>query len=431
MIMNDIDVINLRCPSGLPRQTVSFNNLLVNVYPTGKKVFYARYFDGKKQHKVRLGVWGIDVKTIAHAYQLRQSWIDESFKSKSKSQSPAVPEAPVEVIQLEPEENFSPKTFSDCYHLWLNIFATQVNAKTLKTTQYRFEKFVLPYLGNYSLNDISIPKVAPVFKVLGNRPDLQRRLVAQFNQVMNYAVCLTQLYINPCLNLGKVLAVRKQPVTNLPSIHYSQIDELIHTFLSSAHLNRVTKLLFIFSMLSLLRPGENVKIQWKNVDFKNNVITIEAEDMKKKRPFRLPIGNLMRRVLNAMKEYAYAIEPRYVFFSFKTNESKTEHMSTETVNKALNRINYKGILCSHGIRAIGRTWLRDNKFPFDVSEMMLAHKVGSDTVNAYMRSDLLSERLEAQNKWADYIESMDKEQEIQKIISENYIDNVIPLFNVV
>ena len=106
-------------------------------------------------------------------------------------------------------------------------------------------------------------------------------------------------------------------------------------------------------------------------------------------------------------------------------------MSTETVNKALNRINYKGILCSHGIRAIGRTWLRDNKFPFDVSEMMLAHKVGSDTVNAYMRSDLLSERLEAQNKWADYIESMDKEQEIQKIISENYIDNVIPLFNVV
>ena len=57
----------------------------------------------------------------------------------------------------------------------------------------------------------------------------------------------------------------------------------------------------------------------------------------------------------------------------------------------------------HGFRASFRTWGAE-RTAFDPAmlEMALAHKVGSDVVLAYQRSDLLGRRFQLMQAWADH-----------------------------
>jgi len=54
----------------------------------------------------------------------------------------------------------------------------------------------------------------------------------------------------------------------------------------------------------------------------------------------------------------------------------------------------------HGMRAAFRTWAReDATAPDDVAEMVLAHAVGSKTVQAYNRAMLVHERHKLLEQW--------------------------------
>ena len=58
----------------------------------------------------------------------------------------------------------------------------------------------------------------------------------------------------------------------------------------------------------------------------------------------------------------------------------------------------------HGFRSVFRDWSRVvNQTPNDVTELSLAHLVGSKTERAYARSDLLDERRAVMERWAAYL----------------------------
>jgi integrase len=60
-------------------------------------------------------------------------------------------------------------------------------------------------------------------------------------------------------------------------------------------------------------------------------------------------------------------------------------------------------LTVHGFRSSFASWAveRTNN-PKDICEMALAHKVGSETWEAYQRGDLLDKRRTLMNAWARY-----------------------------
>ena len=47
--------------------------------------------------------------------------------------------------------------------------------------------------------------------------------------------------------------------------------------------------------------------------------------------------------------------------------------------------------------------MTEHRVAFDVAEQCLAHSVGSQTVQAYDRSDLLDERRKVMQEWCDYL----------------------------
>ena len=61
----------------------------------------------------------------------------------------------------------------------------------------------------------------------------------------------------------------------------------------------------------------------------------------------------------------------------------------------------------HGVRAMARTLLDEVlRFPLDVIEAQLAHKVRDPTGRAYNRTTKIEERTAMMQQWADYLDKL-------------------------
>jgi integrase len=57
----------------------------------------------------------------------------------------------------------------------------------------------------------------------------------------------------------------------------------------------------------------------------------------------------------------------------------------------------------HGLRSTFRQWTAERGYDRDMSEMQLAHAVGSDVERAYQRSDMLERRRAMMEAWAGFL----------------------------
>lgn len=57
----------------------------------------------------------------------------------------------------------------------------------------------------------------------------------------------------------------------------------------------------------------------------------------------------------------------------------------------------------HGFRSSFRDWASENGFARDLAERALAHTIRNQTEAAYHRTDLLEQRVEMMERWADWI----------------------------
>ena len=57
----------------------------------------------------------------------------------------------------------------------------------------------------------------------------------------------------------------------------------------------------------------------------------------------------------------------------------------------------------HGMRSTFRDWCAENNIDAVLAEKSLMHSTGNDVVMAYQRSDLIEQRREVMQRWADYI----------------------------
>lgn len=80
-------------------------------------------------------------------------------------------------------------------------------------------------------------------------------------------------------------------------------------------------------------------------------------------------------------------------------------------NAILSAMRYLGIakdvMTGHGFRAMARTLLHERlKFPAEVIEHQLAHKVSDSLGAAYNRTKFLDDRKRMMQEWADYLDRL-------------------------
>lgn len=284
-----------------------------------------------------------------------------------------------------------------------NLKSKVVMEKTMNEDWRRLENHIFPLLGDIPISQINsrilIKTLQPLYqKGFSNALEKTLRIVVE---IMDYAENTGLIDIHNCQKARK--SFHFTAAKNNPTILPNQVPKLIEDIFYAKILTK-TKLLIFWSLLTAVRPAEVVSVEWHEIDWENCLWHIPKEKMKgrrnEKKEHTVPLCKQAIWVLEEMKKW----NGTYPFVFAHSLRPDKEPMSSETVNNALKRNGYYGILTSHGIRSIIRTYLADIGIERNTAEKVLAHKIDDQLEATYNRHDYLKQRIPVMQQWGDYLE---------------------------
>ena len=349
------------------RYTVRLDeSLFLRVMPSGHKSYVLRYYSGGIVRDITLGTWP----------QLKVLQAVQAAHHKR------------EELKIRPSKGL---TFMDGFKLWKN--KKRGDLVSYNDEVERINKHLVPYLGKLKLEDITAPIALNVLIKLETKLPTLKRCLMRLNEILELSVCAGLLHQNPCRKLSRVFALHT-PI-NRPFIPASDLH-LLFAELNTKKAPEWFRCYVLFAVYSLLRPVECSSVRWDWIKY--DILTIPQELMKKRRPHRVP---LCPQVL-ALLEHTKKLRKKRSIYIWPFGRHGTK-INKQYLAKWLNNSSFKGKLCHHGLRATGRTWMRDEGVLREVAEDALAHVSGSQYERAYLRGDYLEQRREVMRKWWLYI----------------------------
>lgn len=181
---------------------------------------------------------------------------------------------------------------------------------------------------------------------------------------------------------------------HMPALPYQQVPDAILKIRSSEAWP-ATKLAFEFLILTVCRSSEVRGAMWTEVDTEARLWTIPAERMKAGKPHRVPLSNAAITLLKGARGFEDATG--LVFPSPQGKMLSDNALSLRARKDKLGAV-------PHGFRSSFRDWAAEcTSASHAAMELSLAHTVGSAVEQSYARSDLLEQRRELMEAWADYV----------------------------
>lgn len=352
------------------RYTVSDGNgLFLRILPTGVKSCVLRVYVNGKIRDITLG----------------------RFPDLSLMQARA--EARKRKIELgkNPPSGY---TLYDAFKLWKQLKRGSI--VSYRDECKRIEQYIMQYIGKCQLDQITAPLVIKTVDPIAKDGKMStlKRIVMRTREILDLAVCAGYIQFNPCARVSRVFKAPK--VKPMPSMSWKDLPKILEVVLKAS---MKIQTLFLFSLATMLRPGEVAKLQWNWISDK--VLTIPAEEMKKRRIHRVPLTPYMLHLLEVQKKLNGNRRTKFIFIS-AFNPSK--HIHKQHMAKWLHaQPEFKDRLVAHGLRSIARSWLADQGTSYEVAEACLAHVVGNQVVRSYLRSDYLDARRPVMEAWCAYI----------------------------
>lgn len=150
-----------------------------------------------------------------------------------------------------------------------------------------------------------------------------------------------------------------------------------------------------FLILTAARSGEARGATWDEINMPERVWVIPKERMKGKKEHRVPLSAAALELLKKLPRFEGA---NLVFPS----PQKNKKLSDATLSAAMKRMGFKNAV-PHGFRSTFKDWATElTHHPYEMSEIALAHAVGSKVEQAYRRGDMFAKRRQQMNDWAKF-----------------------------
>ena len=363
------------------------NGLFLRIKPTGAKAWIFNYYHPVTNKRTSFTIGTYPAITLAQARQKRE----EYRALLAQSIDPQEYTKEQELIKNGQNDN----TFYKVALLWKEKRNKEVKQSTMKKNWARLENHLFPIIGNYPIDQITSPLLIKAVRAVNEKDsnDTLHRLLNHSNQILNYAVTIGLIPFNSCLKASD--AYHKKPQKHHPAIKPEELPKLLQDFKNSSR-DYLTKVLFRWQLLSMVRPSEAVSVEWSEIDFEKT--------RQGAFPHIVPLSSLMLKILEELKPITG--DDKFVFSHYhKPNQSA----SNELIANALRKIGYKGIQDAHGLRSIARTFLEDKQVDFRIAESCLAHSIGNKTSQAYNRYDYVELRRPVMQLWSDFVEQCEKE----------------------
>ena len=364
------------------------HGLCLRVYPSGVKSWYLRLSYAGRVTDLALGRW--PEVTLKQARQ-------EARKRRK-------------ALGLEPPRGY---VLRDAFKLWCGLKRGRIVSYT--DEKRRLERYLIGPLGRRQIDEITAPLVIATVRHIETawHQATLKRVLMRTREILDLAVCAGYIAHNPCARVSRVFAA--PVVTPMPAPPWAELPDVMRVMKAAPARMRV---LFLFSLCSMLRPGEVAKLRKSWIA--DNVLTIPAEEMKKGRLHRVPLTVFMKQLLEA--ELRLSPHPRGdVIFAAK---QAGKHISTQALAKYLHSTQLSGKLVAHGLRSMARSWMADQEISFEVAEACLSHVAGSSVSRAYQRSDFLTARVLVMTRWSSFIKRCAREADMLDGILEPERDKI-------
>lgn len=383
-------------------------NIIVEpAHKGGGKSFEAKYrmkVQGQtKQIPVRIGVFGTKPGQFT-LKQAHQKWLEIKLWAKKENRDPR--QFGKNIYQS------SSVTMREAVDAFL-LKKSGLKEHTIKNYRVQLENQVLKVIDDQTpLTDLEwdrggrqiIDSVIEIIKARGSHSQAERvqRVLAQF---FDYAIdkgWMTRGQ-NPAVKQSNDEATDEE--RHHPTIDWTQVPELMEAInLNKCSANSIVVLSVKFMLMTFLRAGALVRLQWEWYDVKNQIIVIPGNTPGLKRtvktqniPHHVPVTPEMALLLAEAQKLGFS--QKYIFGSYRSG--KYPHLNPEAPNKFLINLGYKDLLTAHGWRSVPLTVGQDIlKVSHEIIQRQMGHLIGDKVRKAYDRSLMLDERRKFMNEWS-------------------------------
>ncbi|MET3243730.1 integrase [Burkholderia sp. OAS925] len=365
--------------------------MYLEISPAGGKYWRLKYRFNDREKRLALGVYP-DV-TLAHARRKRDEaramladGIDPGQAKKDKKRLARLSAANTfEAVALE----------------WFERQASAWAPSHSEKIMGRLKKDVLPWLGPRPIAEITAPEVLEVLRRAERRGanDTAHRIHQNCGQIFRYAIATGRALRDVSADLRG--ALRPNRHTHFASItDPTKVAEMLRAFDSFSGTFVVRAALQLAPLL-FVRPGELRQAEWAHIDLERREWRYTVS--KTKTEHLVPLATQVVGILKELQ--ALTGQWRYVF----PGRDRRKPMSGAAINAALQRLGFdtKTEITGHGFRAMARTILHERlRFPAEVIEHQLAHKVPDALGSAYNRTKFIDDRIAMMQAWADYLDRL-------------------------
>jgi integrase len=377
------------------------DGLWLYVKPSLKKSWVLRYRKDMQRREAGLGSYPVVTikKARTKAIDFKRAIDDGKDPIAEKKRKRDIPS--FEKAALECYNELAP-TFRNHKHsqMWINSLR-----------DYAFPRF-----GNVRVDQVTHDMVFDaISKIWLIKNDTARRVRQRIMKVIGWAVAKgyrAQPIPLEAINGG--LPKYEPKVQHHAALPYEAIQGVMANIRNEVSIPRLALELAI---LTGSRTGEVRKAAWSQFDFENNVWIRPDEIMKNDMVHIVPLSAAALNVLDKVKALTTATGSKtkddVVFQGTAKIKMNNKHKRKQYViegvlneNAILNTLKplANGIkVTTHGFRSTFRDWTREKtQFKDDVAEKCLSHTNDNKVEAAYLRTELMQERADLLNAWADY-----------------------------
>ena len=385
--LNDTQLRNLKSKDKLYRIADS-NGLAIEIAISGSKIWRYRYRFNNKPTMITLGHY--PAMSLLDARQAR----DASRQLLIQGINPK---------EHKTKETLSGKTFSNVFVEWHNNKKDEWSIDYANDVAQRAECYLLPFIGNKPMGEITTPEMLGLLKKIEQRDllDTLEKIKGIASRVFSYAVGMGYVTINPVRDLPRDVFKKKKQQ------HYSTITDpkeigfLLRAIDGHKGSYQVRTALIIAPHL-FLRPGELTGLTWKEIDFNNKLIRIDGARMKMKLNHIVPLSNQVSDILKELSRIQTGSQ-----FVFPSLRNKNQSITTASLLNSIRSLGFsKEQFTTHGFRHMASTRLNELGFKDDVIERQLAHTQSNKVKAVYNHAEHLDERIDMMQQWSDYLDKL-------------------------
>jgi len=380
--------------------------LLLVVKPTGARSWMLRTRVGVKRRSIGLG--GYPDVSLSEARRKAKD-----LKEKIESGVDPVEEKRKDRDALIKEQTRY-MTFEEAARRCHRKKAAELkNDKHIRDWISSIERHVIPTIGDISVSEIGLPEVLAVLKpIWTEKTETASRIRQRIEQILNWAtVSGYRTGENPARWAGNISEILPKPSKVFKRVHFKALPyEQMGSFMVELRKRpAMTARALEWIILTACRSAEARGATWDEIDLKQRIWTIPADRMKMDREHRVPLCDDAVKLLKNL--------PRFEGSNYLFTAARGGMLSDMSISMLCRRMKVEAV--PHGFRSTFKDWATEQtSFPDLVSEMCLAHKVGSAVREAYARGDLLEKRRKLIDAWAEYI---------NKVPAADNADNVTPI----